>query len=61
VATEYHQRSPATRSYTQEEAMEIYGTVGFESIEVYSGFTFEPVKSVDTLFTLIGQRAEMPV
>jgi SAM-dependent methyltransferase len=54
VQSEEHRQSPATRSYTQAEAVAIYEQAGFKDIQVLSEFTFEPVKPTDTLFSIIG-------
>ncbi len=54
VAEERHQRSPATRSYTQEQARELFERAGLVDVELYSGFSWEPVKHDDTLFTVVG-------
>lgn len=56
VAQEQHQRSPATRSYTQAQAQALFERAGFVDIKLYSEFTFEPVKPEDTLFTVVGQK-----
>ncbi len=56
VDSETHVWSPATRWYTQSEPRALYAEAGFTNIEEYSGFTWEPVKPEDTLFTVIGQR-----
>ena len=53
-ASEEHRQSPATRSYTQEQAMTLYQNTGFKDIQVFSEFTFEPVKLTDTVFSIIG-------
>jgi ubiquinone/menaquinone biosynthesis C-methylase UbiE len=57
VAEEVHRRSPATRSYTQAQARAVFESVGFNPIELYSAFTFDPVKADDTGFTVIGHKA----
>lgn len=54
VASEEHRQSPATRSYTQEQAVALYREADFKDIQVLSGFTFEPVKPTDTLFSVLG-------
>ena len=54
VASEEHKQSPATRSYTQEQAMTLYQEAGFKDIEVFSEFTFDPVKRTDTVFSIVG-------
>lgn len=54
IQAEEHHQSPATRSYTQEQAIDLYKRAGFQEILVYSSFTFEPVKPEDTVFSIIG-------
>jgi len=56
IQTEEHHQSPATRSYTQEQAINLYKQAGFKEILVFSGFTFEPVKPEDTIFSIIGSK-----
>ena len=56
VETEYHQRSPATRSYTQKQAVELYEKTGFAEIGISSGFTWNPAAASDTLFSVLGTR-----
>jgi ubiquinone/menaquinone biosynthesis C-methylase UbiE len=57
VAEEVHRRSPATRSYSQAQARAIFEGAGFNPIELYSAFTFDPVKADDTGFTVVGHKA----
>jgi ubiquinone/menaquinone biosynthesis C-methylase UbiE len=57
IAEEMHRRSPATRSYTQAQARSIFERSSFNSIEMYSQFTFEPVKADDTIFTIVAHKA----
>jgi ubiquinone/menaquinone biosynthesis C-methylase UbiE len=57
VAEEVHRRSPATRSYTQAEARELFVRAGLVEVRLYSEFTFEPVKPEDTLFVAVGRRS----
>lgn len=54
VQSEVHNQSPATLSYTQAEALALFEGSGFKDIQIYSEFTFDPVKPTDTLFTLVG-------
>jgi len=54
IATEEHHQSPATRSYTQEQAINLYRESGFEDIHVFHAFTFEPVKPADMTFCVLG-------
>ena len=56
VAEEVHRRSLATRSYTQEQARSLFEQAGFDPVLLYSEFTTEPVKTEDTLFSLVGQK-----
>jgi ubiquinone/menaquinone biosynthesis C-methylase UbiE len=58
IASEEHKQSPATRSYTQEQAMTLYQTAGFKDIQVSHEFTFEPVKPEDTVFCVLGVKPE---
>jgi SAM-dependent methyltransferase len=54
IESEVHEQSPATLSYTQAEAAALFEEVGFKDVQIYSEFTFDPVKPEDTLFTVIG-------
>jgi SAM-dependent methyltransferase len=54
LAEELHRRSPATRSYTQEQARSLFEEIGFDPVLLYSEFATEPVKATDTLFSLVG-------
>jgi hypothetical protein len=58
LAEEYHQRSPATRDYTADEAVQLYRQVGFGDIQVVSGFSkdFTLAKPDDWIVTVIGKR-----
>jgi ubiquinone/menaquinone biosynthesis C-methylase UbiE len=56
VAEELHQRSPATRSYTQEQARELFEAAGLVDIILYKEFTREPAATEDWIFTLVGRR-----
>ena len=58
VASELHARSPATRSYTQAQAVAILGAAGFVDVRLTSGFTEQPAAPADTLFCALGRRAE---
>lgn len=54
IESETHAQAPATRSFTHAEAIALFGQVGFKNIQLFSGFTFEPVKPEDTIFSVIG-------
>ncbi len=56
VEEELHRRSPATRSYTQQQALALLEEAGFRDVSVYSRFSFDPVKPEDSLFSLVGRR-----
>ena len=57
VMEELHQRSPATRSYSQSQVKELFDRAGFQNIQLLSEFTFEAVKPEDILFVIIGQKS----
>jgi SAM-dependent methyltransferase len=54
VASEEHHQSPATRSYTQEQAIDLYWEAGFGDIQVFHEFTFEPAKPEAITFSILG-------
>ena len=54
IAQEHRFRSPATRWYTQEQAVQLYRRAGFGDVRVYSEFTFKPAGSSDRVFTIVG-------
>lgn len=54
IAREEHHQSPATRSYTQEQAVDLYREAGFEDIQVFHEFTFDPVQPEDMTFCVAG-------
>jgi hypothetical protein len=54
--SEEHARSPATRWYTQQEAVDLYATAGFRDIHLLHGFSFRPASADDTLFCVLGTR-----
>ena len=56
VAAEEHHRSPATRSYTQAQALSLYEGAGFVGIEAYHEFSFDSVQPEDRLFSVVGRR-----
>jgi ubiquinone/menaquinone biosynthesis C-methylase UbiE len=56
VREELHQRSPATRSYNQVQGKKLFERIGFKNIQLFSEFTFDPVKPEDRLFVIIGQK-----
>lgn len=58
VASEHHRRSPAVRWYTQEQAVALFHKAGLAGIRVYAEFTFDAASEKDTLFTVIGTKAQ---
>ena len=60
LATHEFNRAPATRWYSEQEALNLYQQAGFEVVEALSEFTHEPMQPYDTLFTLVGQKPGKP-
>ncbi len=46
--------SPETRSYTQEQAIDLYTAAGFGQVRVSKGFERDRASEDDKLFTVIG-------
>lgn len=57
IAEELHRREPATRSYTREQARELFAQAGLGDIQVYSGFSLNPAQPEDDVFVVLGQKA----
>jgi hypothetical protein len=56
IQSEEHQQSPATRSYTQVQAVDLYRNAGFKNIQVFNGFSFEPAPADAMLFSVVGMK-----
>lgn len=56
VESEAFARSPATRIYTQEQAVDLYVAAGFTNIRVCSEFTRQPAVASDSIFTVLGAK-----
>lgn len=56
VASESRSRSPATRGYTQAQAIQLYTEAGFIDLRLTSDFTLEPAKAEDAIFCIWGTR-----
>jgi hypothetical protein len=56
IATEHHSRSPATRWYSQPEAVALYQVAGFNDIRVTRWFNEEPASGDEGLFCVFGTR-----
>jgi len=54
LESEVHEQAPATRSFTQAEATALFEQAGFKDIQIFSKFTFEPVKPEDGIFSVLG-------
>jgi ubiquinone/menaquinone biosynthesis C-methylase UbiE len=54
TAVERHRRSPAARSYTQDQARKLYENAGFDDVRLLSGFTLEPAVEGGMLFAVMG-------
>jgi len=57
LAEEEHQRSPATRWYSLDEARDLFRQAGFGEPAAYQAFSQSPAQSGDTIFTLVGSRS----
>jgi SAM-dependent methyltransferase len=60
VATEHHRRSPATRWYSQAEALRLYAGAGFVDLRCTRDFTSDPAGPEDTVFCVHGTRPPDP-
>ena len=49
--------SPETRSYTQQQAIDLYEAAGLTDTKLLEGSPMEPVSAAATLFTIIGRKA----
>lgn len=56
IATEHHSRSPATRWYSQEEAVALYRDAGFSEVRVTRWFNEEPAVGDEGLFCVFGTK-----
>jgi ubiquinone/menaquinone biosynthesis C-methylase UbiE len=56
IAEEHHSRSPATRWYSQAEAVDLYRTAGFDEVRVTRWFSEEPATGDEGLFCVLGTR-----
>lgn len=54
IGSELHQQSPATRWYTQEQAVNLYKEVGLTNIRVVRGSTLARASEEDKVFTIFG-------
>jgi hypothetical protein len=56
VAEEQHQRSRATRNYTQQQALALFEAAGLKNVRLYKEFTSEPASADDWIFSLGGEK-----
>ena len=56
IVTEDHVRSPATRWYTQEQALHLYQKARFTSMRILEEFSQQPASPEDTVFSIIGTK-----
>ena len=56
IGSELYIRAPATRWYTQEQAMHLFDETGFTNIRMLSEFSQVPASQEDTLFSILGAR-----
>ncbi len=56
VHEELHVNSPATRWYTQEQALELYREAGFDDLRAVSDFTDKPAAPGDRIWCIFGRR-----
>jgi SAM-dependent methyltransferase len=56
IESEHHRRSPEGRWYTQAQAVELLTSAGFVDVELFHGFTHEPVREDDRLFWFTARR-----
>jgi len=56
IASELYTRSPATRWYTQEQAIHLYDEAGFTNIRIVSEFSQVPASQEDTIFSILAAR-----
>ncbi|HSB66396.1 MAG TPA: class I SAM-dependent methyltransferase [Anaerolineales bacterium] len=54
ITSEHHLRSPATREYTQRQALDLFIQAGFVDLRVYKGFTREQASEDDEIFVISG-------
>jgi len=56
VASEHLSRAPATRGYSQAQAIQLLEAAGFVNVRLYSGFSFEPAVATDAVFPVVGTK-----
>jgi len=56
LASEHHRRSPVTREYTKSQAVQLYHLAGFAEIRLLSGFSMDPARDEDRIFSVVGEK-----
>lgn len=56
IAEEHHHRSPAVRTYTQEEVVTLFAEAGCSPVQVFGGFTNVPATADDRVFTVVAYK-----
>ncbi len=56
ITSEQHLRSPATRQYSQRQALDQFIAAGFVDLRMYKGFTRQQADPDDELFTICGEK-----
>ena len=56
VQTELHDRSPATRWYTQAQSLALCANAGFGDVCATRDFTFDPATPADRVWSVFGTR-----
>lgn len=59
ITEEHHRRSPATRWYTLDQAVDLYESAGFVNIRAVKDFTDKPAADDDSLFCLFGTKPQI--
>jgi hypothetical protein len=58
VATQHQVRSPAVRGYAPENARAALEAAGFVDIALFHGFTREPLREAERLYSVVARRPE---
>jgi ubiquinone/menaquinone biosynthesis C-methylase UbiE len=56
IASEDHARSPATRWYSQEQAVDLYRDAGFTAIRLMHEFSDQPADPASRIFSVFGTK-----
>jgi hypothetical protein len=56
VNEEYHLWSPATRNYSQAQIRELLAETGFEAVQIFGEFTWEPAAPDERVVVVVAKR-----